>query len=48
MKRKKKERVSFYMVENSFISVVLLLQEVKEENKGAVEFQLFNLTNKIL
>nr|ANO44610.1 ribosomal protein S15 [Amianthium muscitoxicum] len=33
------------MVKNSFISVIP--QEEKEENKGSVEFQVFNFTNKI-
>nr|YP_009631372.1 ribosomal protein S15 [Horsfieldia pandurifolia]YP_010269962.1 ribosomal protein S15 [Knema tenuinervia]YP_010270045.1 ribosomal protein S15 [Myristica fragrans]YP_010270128.1 ribosomal protein S15 [Myristica yunnanensis]YP_010275617.1 ribosomal protein S15 [Horsfieldia hainanensis]YP_010275700.1 ribosomal protein S15 [Horsfieldia prainii]YP_010275783.1 ribosomal protein S15 [Horsfieldia amygdalina]YP_010275866.1 ribosomal protein S15 [Horsfieldia tetratepala]YP_010846414.1 ribosomal pro len=33
------------MVKNSFISVIL--QEEKEKNKGSVEFQIFNFTNKI-
>nr|YP_009861262.1 ribosomal protein S15 [Orontium aquaticum]QIU82953.1 ribosomal protein S15 [Orontium aquaticum] len=33
------------MVKNTFISVSP--QEEKEENKGSVEFQVFNFTNKI-
>nr|UOU86281.1 ribosomal protein S15 [Magnolia dodecapetala] len=33
------------MVKNSFISVIP--QEEKEKNKGSVEFQVFNFTNKI-
>nr|YP_010434212.1 ribosomal protein S15 [Pseudalcantarea macropetala]YP_010434295.1 ribosomal protein S15 [Pseudalcantarea viridiflora]UTA93428.1 ribosomal protein S15 [Pseudalcantarea macropetala]UTA93511.1 ribosomal protein S15 [Pseudalcantarea viridiflora]DAZ90505.1 TPA_asm: ribosomal protein S15 [Racinaea ropalocarpa] len=33
------------MVKNSFISIIP--QEEKEENKGSVEFQVFNFTNKI-
>ncbi|KAK9098507.1 hypothetical protein Syun_025552 [Stephania yunnanensis] len=33
------------MVKNSFISVIS--QEEKEENKGSIEFQVFNFTNKI-
>nr|YP_009715841.1 ribosomal protein S15 [Veratrum mengtzeanum]YP_009736848.1 30S ribosomal protein S15 [Veratrum taliense]YP_010309113.1 ribosomal protein S15 [Veratrum stenophyllum]QGL08948.1 ribosomal protein S15 [Veratrum mengtzeanum]QHV39659.1 30S ribosomal protein S15 [Veratrum taliense]QSV09072.1 ribosomal protein S15 [Veratrum taliense]QSV09242.1 ribosomal protein S15 [Veratrum stenophyllum] len=33
------------MVKNSLISVIP--QEEKEENKGSVEFQVFNFTNKI-
>nr|YP_001294242.1 ribosomal protein S15 [Buxus microphylla]A6MM94.1 RecName: Full=Small ribosomal subunit protein uS15c; AltName: Full=30S ribosomal protein S15, chloroplastic [Buxus microphylla]ABQ45307.1 ribosomal protein S15 [Buxus microphylla]WEB60547.1 ribosomal protein S15 [Buxus sinica var. parvifolia] len=33
------------MVKNSFISVIS--QEKKEENKGSVEFQVFNFNNKI-
>nr|YP_009546792.1 ribosomal protein S15 [Anigozanthos flavidus]AYP35532.1 ribosomal protein S15 [Anigozanthos flavidus] len=33
------------MVKNSFIS--LISQEEKEENKGSVEFQVINFTNKI-
>nr|QWY86828.1 ribosomal protein S15 [Bobgunnia fistuloides] len=33
------------MVKNSFISVIS--QEKKEENRGSVEFQVFNFTNKI-
>nr|YP_010513868.1 ribosomal protein S15 [Dahlstedtia pinnata]UXL85439.1 ribosomal protein S15 [Dahlstedtia pinnata] len=33
------------MVKNSFIPVIS--QEKKEENPGAVEFQVCNLTNKI-
>nr|YP_010545931.1 ribosomal protein S15 [Dendrobium trigonopus]UYG49462.1 ribosomal protein S15 [Dendrobium trigonopus] len=33
------------MVKNSFIPVIS--QEKKEENPGSVEFQVFNLTNKI-
>nr|YP_009942901.1 ribosomal protein S15 [Pseudowintera colorata]YP_784444.1 ribosomal protein S15 [Drimys granadensis]Q06GT9.1 RecName: Full=Small ribosomal subunit protein uS15c; AltName: Full=30S ribosomal protein S15, chloroplastic [Drimys granadensis]ABH88355.1 ribosomal protein S15 [Drimys granadensis]QOD40408.1 ribosomal protein S15 [Pseudowintera colorata] len=33
------------MVKNLFISVIP--QEEKEKNKGSVEFQVFNFTNKI-
>nr|CUR05484.1 rps15 [Acacia puncticulata]CUR05502.1 rps15 [Acacia puncticulata] len=33
------------MVKKSFISVIS--QEKKEENPGSIEFQVFNLTNKI-
>ncbi|KAM0954137.1 30S ribosomal protein S15 [Dioscorea sansibarensis] len=33
------------MIKNSFISVIP--QEVKEKNKGSVEFQVFSFTNKI-
>nr|YP_010230865.1 ribosomal protein S15 [Sargentodoxa cuneata]QSV10559.1 ribosomal protein S15 [Sargentodoxa cuneata] len=33
------------MVKNSLISVIS--QEEKEKNKGSVEFQVFNFTNKI-
>nr|WBU14609.1 ribosomal protein S15 [Floscopa scandens] len=33
------------MIKNSFIS--LIPQETKEENRGSVEFQVFNFTNKI-
>nr|YP_009241794.1 ribosomal protein S15 [Tofieldia thibetica]AMQ13369.1 ribosomal protein S15 [Tofieldia thibetica] len=33
------------MVKNSFISVIP--QEEKKENKGSVEFQVVNFTNKI-
>nr|YP_009427945.1 ribosomal protein S15 [Kingdonia uniflora]YP_009427950.1 ribosomal protein S15 [Kingdonia uniflora]ASV47821.1 ribosomal protein S15 [Kingdonia uniflora]ASV47826.1 ribosomal protein S15 [Kingdonia uniflora] len=33
------------MIKKPFISVVL--QEEKEENKGSVEFQVFNFTNRI-
>nr|QWY86911.1 ribosomal protein S15 [Bobgunnia madagascariensis] len=33
------------MVKNAFISVIS--QEKKEENRGSVEFQVFNFTNKI-
>uniref|UniRef100_UPI003002BF6D ribosomal protein S15 n=1 Tax=Senegalia pennata TaxID=1341699 RepID=UPI003002BF6D len=33
------------MVKKSFISVIS--QEKKEENPGLIEFQVFNLTNKI-
>jgi len=33
------------MVKNSFISVIS--QEEKNENKGSVEFQIVNFTNKI-
>nr|YP_010309453.1 ribosomal protein S15 [Veratrum oblongum]QSV09582.1 ribosomal protein S15 [Veratrum oblongum] len=33
------------MVKNSLISVIP--QKEKEENKGSVEFQVFNFTNKI-
>nr|YP_010631818.1 ribosomal protein S15 [Costus barbatus]YP_010631994.1 ribosomal protein S15 [Costus beckii]AYP32432.1 ribosomal protein S15 [Costus osae]AYP32506.1 ribosomal protein S15 [Costus pictus]AYP32580.1 ribosomal protein S15 [Costus pulverulentus]QHF17338.1 ribosomal protein S15 [Hellenia viridis]WBP61596.1 ribosomal protein S15 [Costus barbatus] len=35
------------MVKNSFISLITLTQEEKEENKGSVEFQIFSFTNKI-
>lgn len=35
------------MVKNSFISVLPLSQEEKKENRGSVEFQIFNFTNKI-
>lgn len=35
----------FFMVKNSFIS--LISKEEKEENRGSVEFQVFNFTNKI-
>nr|YP_009734060.1 30S ribosomal protein S15 [Paris qiliangiana]YP_009734318.1 30S ribosomal protein S15 [Paris xichouensis]YP_009737104.1 30S ribosomal protein S15 [Paris delavayi]YP_009737190.1 30S ribosomal protein S15 [Paris undulata]YP_009737448.1 30S ribosomal protein S15 [Paris caobangensis]QHV39317.1 30S ribosomal protein S15 [Paris cronquistii]QHV39403.1 30S ribosomal protein S15 [Paris vietnamensis]QHV40517.1 30S ribosomal protein S15 [Paris polyphylla var. chinensis]QHV41119.1 30S ribosomal prot len=44
MKRKKTEK--YVMVKNSFIPAIQ--QEEKEENnKGSVEFQVFNFTNKI-
>nr|YP_009027943.1 ribosomal protein S15 [Hirtella racemosa]YP_009028441.1 ribosomal protein S15 [Hirtella physophora]YP_009264415.1 ribosomal protein S15 [Hirtella macrosepala]YP_009264498.1 ribosomal protein S15 [Hirtella suffulta]AHX80667.1 ribosomal protein S15 [Hirtella racemosa]AHX81165.1 ribosomal protein S15 [Hirtella physophora]ANJ18620.1 ribosomal protein S15 [Hirtella macrosepala]ANJ18703.1 ribosomal protein S15 [Hirtella racemosa]ANJ18786.1 ribosomal protein S15 [Hirtella suffulta] len=33
------------MVKNSFISVIS--QELKEENKGSIEFQILSFTNKI-
>nr|YP_010454868.1 ribosomal protein S15 [Senna alata]UUA03704.1 ribosomal protein S15 [Senna alata]WNI02740.1 ribosomal protein S15 [Senna alata] len=33
------------MVKNSFIPVIL--QEKKKENRGSIEFQVFNFTNKI-
>nr|YP_009265243.1 ribosomal protein S15 [Geobalanus oblongifolius]ANJ19531.1 ribosomal protein S15 [Geobalanus oblongifolius] len=33
------------MVKNSFIPVIS--QELKEENKGSIEFQILNFTNKI-
>nr|YP_010865649.1 ribosomal protein S15 [Sanguinaria canadensis]WGT74573.1 ribosomal protein S15 [Sanguinaria canadensis]WGT74640.1 ribosomal protein S15 [Sanguinaria canadensis]WGT74743.1 ribosomal protein S15 [Sanguinaria canadensis]WGT74828.1 ribosomal protein S15 [Sanguinaria canadensis]WGT74913.1 ribosomal protein S15 [Sanguinaria canadensis] len=33
------------MVKNSLISFIS--QEIKEENKGSVEFQVFSFTNKI-
>jgi small subunit ribosomal protein S15 len=38
---------SFFMVKNSFISIISQEQEEKEENKGSVEFQVFSFTNKI-
>nr|YP_010439194.1 ribosomal protein S15 [Cassia fistula]UTC30837.1 ribosomal protein S15 [Cassia fistula] len=33
------------MVKNSFIPVIS--QEKKEENRGSIEFQVFNFTNRI-
>nr|YP_009772141.1 ribosomal protein S15 [Chamaecrista mimosoides]AJE72066.1 ribosomal protein S15 [Chamaecrista fasciculata]AMC32471.1 ribosomal protein S15 [Chamaecrista fasciculata]QIT03009.1 ribosomal protein S15 [Chamaecrista mimosoides] len=33
------------MVKNSFLPVIS--QEKKEENRGSIEFQVFNFTNKI-
>nr|QCT81929.1 ribosomal protein S15 [Protea caffra subsp. kilimandscharica] len=35
------------MVKNSFISIISQEKEKKEENRGSVEFQIFNFTNKI-
>nr|QBE87287.1 ribosomal protein S15 [Afrobrunnichia erecta] len=35
------------MTKNSFISVISISQEEKEEKKGSVEFQVFCFTNKI-
>nr|YP_010225730.1 ribosomal protein S15 [Grevillea robusta]UDD74581.1 ribosomal protein S15 [Grevillea robusta] len=35
------------MVKNSFISIFSQEKEKKEENRGSVEFQIFNFTNKI-
>ncbi|KAJ4974006.1 hypothetical protein NE237_007180 [Protea cynaroides] len=37
----------FNMVKNSFISIISQEKEKKEENRGSVEFQIFNFTNKI-
>nr|YP_010860714.1 ribosomal protein S15 [Itaya amicorum]WGM76590.1 ribosomal protein S15 [Itaya amicorum] len=42
---KKKDRKFFFMIKNSFISVIS--QEEKEENKGSVEFQVLSFTSKI-
>nr|YP_010889310.1 ribosomal protein S15 [Pedicularis chinensis]WJJ69160.1 ribosomal protein S15 [Pedicularis chinensis] len=38
----KKRGVFFFMVKNSFISVIS-----QKENRGSVEFQVFNFTTKI-
>lgn len=35
------------MVKNSIISIISQEKEKKEENRGSVEFQIFNFTNKI-
>ncbi|YP_009092361.1 ribosomal protein S15 (chloroplast) [Macadamia integrifolia] len=35
------------MVKNSFISIISQEKEKKEENRGSVEFQILNFTNKI-
>nr|YP_010600135.1 ribosomal protein S15 [Blumea aromatica]WAL05637.1 ribosomal protein S15 [Blumea aromatica] len=35
------------MVKNSFISIILQEQEENKENRGSVEFQVANFTNKI-
>nr|YP_009503686.1 ribosomal protein S15 [Pluchea indica]YP_010250065.1 ribosomal protein S15 [Pluchea pteropoda]YP_010375945.1 ribosomal protein S15 [Carpesium abrotanoides]YP_010383492.1 ribosomal protein S15 [Inula linariifolia]YP_010391312.1 30S ribosomal protein S15 [Inula japonica]YP_010469850.1 ribosomal protein S15 [Limbarda crithmoides]YP_010478095.1 ribosomal protein S15 [Carpesium cernuum]YP_010478182.1 ribosomal protein S15 [Carpesium faberi]YP_010565459.1 ribosomal protein S15 [Duhaldea cappa] len=35
------------MVKNSFISIILQEQEENKENRGSVEFQVVNFTNKI-
>nr|YP_009730357.1 ribosomal protein S15 [Helicia shweliensis]YP_010158822.1 ribosomal protein S15 [Helicia nilagirica]QHT54505.1 ribosomal protein S15 [Helicia shweliensis]QRG31089.1 ribosomal protein S15 [Helicia nilagirica] len=35
------------MVKNSFISIISQEKEKKEENRGSVEFQIVNFTNKI-
>nr|DAJ12074.1 TPA_asm: ribosomal protein S15 [Blumea oxyodonta] len=35
------------MVKNSFISIILQEQEENKENRGSVEFQIANFTNKI-
>lgn len=35
------------MVKNSFISIISQEKEIKEQNRGSVEFQIFNFTNKI-
>ena len=35
------------MVKNSFISIILKEQEENKENRGSVEFQVVNFTNKI-
>nr|QQV73872.1 ribosomal protein S15 [Acorus gramineus] len=45
MEKKKINKKEFFMVKNSFIS--LIPQEEKEENRGSVEFQVFSFTNKI-
>nr|QKZ95125.1 ribosomal protein S15 [Parthenium hysterophorus]WRV01964.1 ribosomal protein S15 [Parthenium hysterophorus] len=35
------------MVKNAFISIILKEQEENKENRGSVEFQVVNFTNKI-
>nr|YP_010858229.1 ribosomal protein S15 [Wallichia caryotoides]WGM71461.1 ribosomal protein S15 [Wallichia caryotoides] len=42
---KKKKIEKFFMIKNSFISVIS--QEEKEENKGSVEFQVLSFTSKM-
>jgi small subunit ribosomal protein S15 len=38
---------NYFMVKNSFISIIFQEQEENKENRGSVEFQVVSFTNKI-
>jgi small subunit ribosomal protein S15 len=39
--------LNYFMVKNSFISIIFQEQEENKENRGSVEFQVVSFTNKI-